>query len=112
MQAGSSLSQLQTRCAWRYFSAIWIGVRLKPLHWHFRSTPIGFFSTNARTRRVAKSLGLQVTGVLGILLQARLKGQLPSLREAMDQLRDLADFRIGAALYAELLQAADEGEAD
>jgi predicted nucleic acid-binding protein len=63
-------------------------------------------------RRVAKSLGLQVTGVLGILLQARLKGQLPSLREAMDQLRDLADFRIGAALYAELLQAADEGEAD
>jgi len=26
--------------------------------------------------------------------------------------RDLADFRIGAALYAELLQAADEGEAD
>ena len=48
-------------------------------------------------RRVAKSLGLQVTGVLGILLRARLKGQVPSFREAMDQLRDLADFRIGAA---------------
>lgn len=59
-------------------------------------------------RRVAKSLGLKVTGVLGILLKARLAGQLPSLRGAMDQLRDLADFRIGAALYTELLQAAKE----
>ncbi len=59
-------------------------------------------------RRVAKSLGLKVTGVLGILFRARLAGQLSSLREAMDQLRDLADFRIGAALYAELLQAARE----
>jgi predicted nucleic acid-binding protein len=46
--------------------------------------------------------------VLGILLKARLEGQLPSLRAAMDQLRELADFRIGAALYAELLQAAEE----
>ncbi|WP_423224738.1 DUF3368 domain-containing protein [Candidatus Amarolinea aalborgensis] len=59
-------------------------------------------------RRAAKSLGLKVTGVLGILLKARLDGRLPSLREAMDQLRDLADFRIGAALYTELLQAAKE----
>jgi predicted nucleic acid-binding protein len=59
-------------------------------------------------RRVAKSLGLKVTGVLGILLKARLDGQLPSLREAMERLRDLADFRIGAGLYTELLQAAKE----
>ena len=59
-------------------------------------------------RRVAKSLGLKVTGVLGILLRARLAGQLPSLREAMDQLRDLADFRISADLYTEMLQSAKE----
>jgi predicted nucleic acid-binding protein len=59
-------------------------------------------------RRAAKSLGLKVTGVLGILLKARLDGRLPSLREAMDQLRDLADFCIGVALYTELLQAAKE----
>ena len=59
-------------------------------------------------RRVAKSLGLRVTGVLGILLRARLEGQLPSLREAMDQLRDLADFRISADLYDQLIQAAQE----
>ena len=59
-------------------------------------------------RRAAKSLGLKVTGALGILLKARLDGRLPSLREAMDQLRDLADFRIGVALYSELLQAAKE----
>ena len=59
-------------------------------------------------RRVAKSLGLKVTGVLGILLRARLDGQLPSLREAMDQLRDLADFRISPALYTDILQSAKE----
>lgn len=60
-------------------------------------------------RRVAKSLGLKVTGALGVLLRARLDGQLSSLREAMDQLRDLADFRIGADLYNQLIQAAQEG---
>jgi predicted nucleic acid-binding protein len=59
-------------------------------------------------RRAAKPLGLRVTGVLGILLKARRQGQLPSLREALDQLRDLADFRIGTPLYDELLRAAQE----
>jgi len=59
-------------------------------------------------RRIAKSLGLRVTGVLGILLRARLEGLLPSMREAMDQLRNLADFRIGADLYDQLLESAHE----
>jgi len=38
-------------------------------------------------RRVAKQLGLKVTGVLGILLRARREGKLPSLQQAMEQLR-------------------------
>jgi len=57
-------------------------------------------------RRLARSLGLNVTGVLGILLKAHLDGHLPSLSESMDQLRDLAGFRISAPLYDQLLQAA------
>ena len=61
-------------------------------------------------RRVAKSLGLKVTGVLGILLRARRKGKLSSLREAMDELRKRAGFRIGAALYSDLLR--ESGEED
>ena len=59
-------------------------------------------------RRAAKALGLRVTGVLGILLKARLQGQLPSLRQAMDDLRNRAGFRISDALYGQLLIAAGE----
>lgn len=54
-------------------------------------------------RRVAKSLGLNVTGVLGVLLRAQREGQLASLQKAMDDLRKRAGFRIEAALYADLL---------
>jgi predicted nucleic acid-binding protein len=59
-------------------------------------------------RRVAKSLGLKVIGVLGILLRARREGKLPSLREAMEELREKAGFRIGADLFAELLRESGE----
>jgi predicted nucleic acid-binding protein len=60
------------------------------------------------SRRVAKSLGLKVTGVLGVLLRAWHEGKLPSLRKAMDELRQRAGFRIGAELYSELLRESRE----
>lgn len=59
-------------------------------------------------RRVARSLGLEVTGVLGVLLRARQEGHLASLQEVMAQLRDEAGFRIGAELFADVLR---EGKA-
>jgi predicted nucleic acid-binding protein len=62
-------------------------------------------------RRVAKSVGLKVTEVLGILLWARREGRLPSLQTAMKELRQKAGFRIGAELYAELLRDSGEGKA-
>ena len=46
-------------------------------------------------RRVAKELGLRVTGVLGILLWARREGKLPSLKTAIAQLRDRQVFTFG-----------------
>ncbi|MDO9066188.1 MAG: DUF3368 domain-containing protein [Chloroflexota bacterium] len=61
-------------------------------------------------RRVAKSLGLKVTGVLGVLLRAQREGRLPSLRKAMDELRQKAGFRIGAGLYADLVKESGESE--
>jgi len=54
-------------------------------------------------RRVAKSLGLRVTRTLGILLRARREGQVPSLQEAIEELREKAGFRIGAELVAHIL---------
>ncbi|HID78042.1 MAG TPA: DUF3368 domain-containing protein [Planctomycetaceae bacterium] len=59
-------------------------------------------------RKVAKSLGLHVTGVLGVLLRARREGKLPSLRDAMEQVEIRAGFRMGADLVAELLRKAGE----
>ena len=61
-------------------------------------------------RKVAKSLGLKATGVLGILLRARREGRLPSLQKAMDELRERAGFRIGAGLYADLIRESGEDE--
>jgi hypothetical protein len=59
-------------------------------------------------RRMAKSLGLKVTGVLGILLRAKREGQLSSLRTALEQLREQAGFRIGAGLFADLVRESGE----
>ncbi len=61
-------------------------------------------------RRVAKSLGLKVSGVLGILLRARREGRLPSLRGVIQELQEKAGFRIGAELCAELIREVGEGE--
>ena len=59
-------------------------------------------------RLIAKSLGLKVTGVLGILLRARWEGKVSSMREAMDTLQEQAGFRIGRALYITLLKESGE----
>ncbi len=63
-------------------------------------------------RRVAKSLGLKVTGVLGILLRAQQEGKLPSLQTAMEQLREKAGFRIGAELFANLVRESEKQRDD
>ena len=59
-------------------------------------------------RKVAKSLGLRVTGLLGILLRARRQGKLLSLQKVMEELRENAGFRIGAGLVADLLKESGE----
>jgi len=59
-------------------------------------------------RKVAKSLGLRVTGLLGILLRARRQGKLLSLQKVMEELRENAGFRIGAELVADLLKESGE----
>ena len=54
-------------------------------------------------RKVAKSLGLKVTGVLGILLRAKQGGKLSSLPEVIDALVAKAGFRIAPELVAKIL---------
>ncbi|MEM6521762.1 MAG: DUF3368 domain-containing protein [Cyanobacteria bacterium P01_C01_bin.70] len=56
-------------------------------------------------RRVAKSLGLPVTSVLGVLLKAKQSGDLPSLKPVVEELTQKAGFRIAPELLARVLQA-------
>lgn len=54
-------------------------------------------------RRIAKSLGLTVTGVLGIILHARNKGDLPSVSDTVSELREKAGFRISPQLLTDIM---------
>lgn len=59
-------------------------------------------------RQFASQAGFAVTGVLGILLRAKLKGDIPSLKSDMQLLRSKARFFISLALEARMLTAAGE----
>lgn len=59
-------------------------------------------------RREAASLGLRITGVLGVLLVAKRRTLIPAVKPVMDDLIAQAVFRISEQLYADILQAAVE----
>jgi hypothetical protein len=54
-------------------------------------------------RKVAKSLGLNVTGILGILLRAKQLDELESLQPVIDDLINKAGFRIAPELLTQIL---------
>lgn len=60
-------------------------------------------------RRSAQHFGLNVIGVIGVLVDAKHHGLISEIKLYLDQLRDLAGFYIGDALYQRVL--ADEKEA-
>jgi uncharacterized protein len=59
-------------------------------------------------RKVAVAMGLQVTGVLGILLRAKHLGEIPALKPEIESLRNKARFFIAPSLEAKLVAAAGE----
>ena len=59
-------------------------------------------------REVARHLGLRYTGLIGVLVEAKHKGVLSAVKPQLDELRNIAGFRISDALYVRVLQ--DEGE--
>ena len=61
-----------------------------------------------RGRRAAKRLGLTVTGTLGVLIAAKDRGLLASVRPVLDALRADAGFWIDDNLYNAALTAANE----
>ncbi len=59
-------------------------------------------------REVARHLGLRYTGLIGVLVEAKHKGVLSVVTPQLDELRNIAGFRISDALYVRVLQ--DERE--
>ena len=59
-------------------------------------------------RAVAQAHGLRTIGILGILIQARHNGQLPTIRPVLDALRDQAKFRLSDALVRQALVMCQE----
>lgn len=55
-------------------------------------------------RRIAGLYGLPVTGIIGLLLQAKREGLVSSLEEEMNRLREQGNFRIHDALYGRVLE--------
>lgn len=59
-------------------------------------------------RIVASRLGVNVTGLMGVLLVAKRRGLIQSVKPVMDDLIAQAGFRVSNQLYADVLQAAAE----
>ena len=60
-----------------------------------------------RARRIARSLGIAITGTLGVLIRARREGRIPSLRRTVEEL-EASGFRLSEELRAAALKMARE----
>ncbi len=70
--------------------------------------PVVILLDELEARRAADVYGLQKTGVIGILIRAKLEGKVASLREELDRLRSEAGFWIGDEIYWQALKAVTE----
>lgn len=61
-----------------------------------------------RARRAARSVGLRLTGTLGVLLRAKREGRLTSLSNALEVM-ERTGFRLSADLRDSVLRLAGEG---
>jgi len=59
-------------------------------------------------RRIAIQCGISVTGILGILLRAKLTGQIEYIRPEIQKLRSLAGFYIAPSLSEKILRMPGE----
>jgi predicted nucleic acid-binding protein len=63
-----------------------------------------------RGRRIAASRGLEVTGLLGVLAEAKARGLISRCKPILDDMIRLAGFWIGDDLRTRYLQGLNEGD--
>ncbi len=61
-----------------------------------------------RGRAEANRLGVRITGLLGILVEAKQKKLIVAVKPFMDALISASDFRVSSALYSQILSIVDE----
>ncbi|UBF28141.1 DUF3368 domain-containing protein [Kovacikia minuta CCNUW1] len=59
-------------------------------------------------RTIATQYGINIRGIVGILINAKDQGLIPTLKPLLDQLITQAGFRVGQALYEYSLRAVGE----
>ena len=59
-------------------------------------------------RRTARHLGLRVLGTVGVLIWAKSKGLVSSLREQLDALQERGAFRLGRDVYTKAPETVGE----
>ena len=60
-----------------------------------------------RGRAEANRLGIKITGLLGILVEAKQKNLIHAVKTLIDALTTTSEFRISSALYAYQYQVAN-----
>ncbi len=61
-----------------------------------------------RGRAEADRLGVKITGLLGILVEAKRKNLIIAVKPLMDALITTSEFRVSSALYKQILDIVDE----
>ena len=62
----------------------------------------------SKGRMIATNLGLEITGVLGILLQSKKGGHIPEIKPILDALVNDANFFIAKKLYDIIIEKAGD----
>lgn len=60
-----------------------------------------------RGRKLARQLGLQITGTLGLIAEAKISGHIPSVRPLLNKIKQ-TNFRLSEQLEAAILRHAGE----
>ncbi len=71
-------------------------------------TPDVILLDESEARTVAKTFGLCKTGTIGVLVRAKQRGMITSLRDELERLQTDASFWISEQLHRQVLDAVDE----
>jgi len=63
-----------------------------------------------RGRAEANRLGLRITGLLGILIEAKQRNLIVAVKPLMDALIATSEFRVSLTLYTQILAMVDEAQ--